>query len=132
MGARCLPTIFLLIWLLCRETKGSSSDPCDNTFTGKVPNPNDPTCTSYINCWNYESKQLKTCGKRTWIGWENGGMVTKNNIQKKFKPVGSSGYCDWPWNVNDCNGASSTAPGPSQIDRCISGGSNEDWFCNGR
>ena len=139
MGARCLPTIFLLTWSLCRETKGSS-DPCDNKYRGQVPNPNDPTCTTYINCWNYATSQIHTCGKFThteWTGW-SGGWVNTPDVQKMFNPdAGISGYCDWPWDV-DCNGNGVTQPGtgpPNTVPppgRCIQGGSIDDMICDGR
>ena len=111
-NARAGGLFIVLIGFLCREIL-CSANPCATTYNGDVPNPNDPTCITYYNCWDYDITTQKTCD-------------VINGDQFLFNPA--TGYCDWPSSFT-CNGGSGTSS--TATDRCIST-SSEDWICNGR
>ena len=118
--------IILLMWSFCRESKGSS-DPCSCTQNDQIANPNDPTCTTYLHCWNYNTHATQSCPKQ----WS---QVREKKVHLQFNPA--TGNCDWPSNV-DCSPDTTTpsaitATGHAYPNRCISGPSDEDWICNGR
>ena len=101
----------ILIWVLCRENL-CSADPCDTTQNGDVPNPDDPTCITYYNCWDHDIDSKKTC-------------PVINGDQHLFNPA--TGYCDWPDGFS-CNGGS----GPTHTVGCVRDTSEQVWICNGR